>query len=303
MIARSRMDAPAPSAPSRPSGLLRAARRARRRVRACAAALVVLLAPTGCGTASDARTSLPPVASGSEAPVRVTALGRLEPEDGIRRVAGPSGGVPVIAELRVDKGDLVEADQVLAVLDTQPMRSARVTRLEAELANARRELERASRLNTSRVMSDSRRDEWETRVRILRAQIREARAELERAFVRSPISGRVLDVHARPGERVGEQGLLELGNTSAMFAIAEVYEDDVGRIALGQRARVTSPVFDTPLTGVVDWIPLKVAKQDALGTDPAARKDARVVEVEIRLDDSEVAGSLTHLQVEVEIEL
>ena len=262
-----------------------------------------LLVPLGCGDQSGAETTLPAVSSRRAEPTRVTALGRLEPEDGIRRVAGPSGGVPVIAELRVDKGDLVEADQILAVLDTEPMRSARVARLKAELVNARRELDRASTLNSNRVVSDSRKDEWETKVRVIRAQIQEARAELARAFVRAPIAGRVLYVHSRPGERVGEEGIVELGNTNAMFAIAEVYEDDIGRIELGQRARVTSPVFPDELVGSVDWIHLKVAKQDALGTDPAARKDARVVEVEIRLDDSEAAASLTHLQVEVEIEL
>ena len=42
-----------------------------------------------------------------------------------------------------------------------------------------------------------------------------------------------------------------------------------------------------------------VRKQDQLGTDPAARKDARIVEVEIRLADSAPAASLTNLQVEV----
>jgi HlyD family secretion protein len=261
-----------------------------------------LLLPLGCDP-SGAETTLPAVSSRRVEPTRVTALGRLEPEDGIRRVAGPSGGVPVISELRVDKGDRVEAKDVIAVLDTQPMRAARVVRLEAELANAQRELDRASTLNTNRVVSDSRKDEWETKVRVIRAEIREARAELARAFVRSPIGGRVLYVHARPGERVGVDGIVELGNTNAMFAIAEVYEDDIGRVEVGQRARVTSPVFPGALEGSVEWIHLKVAKQDALGTDPAARKDARVVEVEIRLDDSEAAARLTHLQVEVEIEL
>jgi HlyD family secretion protein len=87
-----------------------------------------------------------------------------------------------------------------------------------------------------------------------------------------------------------------------MFAIAEVYETDSARVQPGQRAWVTSPALPGPLTGRVDWIRLKVAKQDALGTDPAARKDARVVEVEIRLDDSSVAQRFTHLQVEIEIE-
>jgi NAD/NADP transhydrogenase beta subunit len=38
---------------------------------------------------------------------------------------------------------------------------------------------------------------------------------------------------------------------------------------------------------------------DALGTDPAARKDARVVEVEVKLDDSAPVAGLTQVQVEV----
>jgi HlyD family secretion protein len=107
---------------------------------------------------------------------------------------------------------------------------------------------------------------------------------------------------AREGEQVGGDGLLELGRTGSMFAIAEVYEDDIGRVRAGQRARITSPALSAPLSGTVDWIHLKVAKQDALGTDPAARKDARVVEVEVRLDDSAAAAALTNLQVEVEFE-
>ena len=42
-------------------------------------------------------------------------------------------------------------------------------------------------------------------------------------------------------------------------------------------------------------------KLDEIGTDPAARKDARIIEVEIKLDDSAPAASLSLLQVEVEI--
>ena len=111
----------------------------------------------------------------------------------------------------------------------------------------------------------------------------------------------MIEVHARAGERVGPEGIIELGRTDAMFAIAEVYETDITRVRLGQTARITSPALPGPLTGKVDWINLKVGKQDALGTDPAARKDARVVEVEIRLDESAGVAGLTNLQVEVEI--
>ena len=40
-----------------------------------------------------------------------------------------------------------------------------------------------------------------------------------------------------------------------------------------------------------------------IGTDPAARKDARIVEVVIELEDSAPAASLTNLQVDVLIHI
>ena len=127
------------------------------------------------------------------------------------------------------------------MLDTAPSLAAEVARLHAELDNAKNELVRHHELNTSKVISDSLHEERETRVRVVEAQLAHARAELERAHVRSPIDGRVLDVHAREGERVGEDGIVELGKTDHMFAIAEVYEDDIGRVRVGQRARVREP--------------------------------------------------------------
>jgi len=45
-----------------------------------------------------------------------------------------------------------------------------------------------------------------------------------------------------------------------------------------------------------------VEKQDEIGTDPAARKDARIIEVKILLDDSALAAGLTNLQVDVIIQ-
>ena len=231
----------------------------------------------------------------------VSALGRLEPEHGIRRVAGPSLQTVVVRDLLVDRGDPVKKGQLLATLDTADLQAAMVKEREADLANARREYARSLELNRNQIESESARDEWRTKVAVLEAQRDRAVAELRLTEVRSPIDGRVLDVHAREGERVGPDGILELGATQAMFAIAEVYETDIGRVAVGQRARVASPVLATPLEGIVELIRPKIQKQDVLGTDPAARKDARVVEVEIRLDDSAAAASLTRMQVEVTI--
>jgi HlyD family secretion protein len=259
----------------------------------------------GANAATPPVSAAPPPASdalpASEGRVAVSALGRLQPKDGVIEVAGPSDLSVVIARLLVDKGDPVEQGQLIAELDTAAVREAQVQRLRAELAHAKRELKRHLSLKDRAVISDSERDARELAVKVAAAELNGARAELERAHVYSPIDGRVLEVHTREGERVGPDGIVALGRTGEMYAVAEVYESDVGGVKLGQHAVVTSPALHEPLTGTVDWIKLQVGKLDALGTDPAARKDARVVEVEIRLDEGERAAGLTNLQVEIEI--
>ena len=232
----------------------------------------------------------------------VTALGRLEPRDGLVRLAGPSEPSVVIAELLVDEGDVVEAGQVLARLDIFAVRQAALERQEAEFDNAKGELRRSLKLHKGSLVSDSKREQWELRVRVAGADLSRAQAELERTRVRAPDAGVIVKIHAREGERVGPDGILELGKIDEMFAVAEVYETDIGGIRLGQRASVRSPVFEDALGGAVEFINLKVGKMDVLGADPAAKTDARVVEVEIRLDDGRAVSGLTNLQVEVEFE-
>lgn len=143
----------------------------------------------------------------------------------------------------------------------------------------------------------------EAAIAAVQARVARYEAELERSYIRAPFAGRVLDVHARPGEFVGPDGVLELGRVGSMYAIAEVYETDVRNVRNGMRARVSSSALPGDLSGTVERIRPKVQKLDEIGTDPAARKDARIVEVEIRLDDSTAAANLTNLQVDVEIGL
>jgi len=271
----------------------------RSRIRATAALVVA-----GSLFAAGRAAAEPAAAVPSPAPGRVGALGRLEPKDGVLRLAGPSLMSVVVDRLLVDEGDQVEAGQIIALLDEVAIREAAVAQTRAQLSNAKAERQRNRTLHERAVISDSRRDALELEVEVATAELQRAAAELERCRVRAPIAGRVLVVHARDGERVGPDGILELGRTDLMYAVAEVYESDIGRVRLGQRGVVTSPALPRTLHGSVDRIGLKVRKMDALGTDPAARTDARVVEVEIRLDPDDVAlaAALTNLQVEVELE-
>ena len=131
-----------------------------------------------------------------------------------------------------------------------------------------------------------------------------AEAQLARTIIRSPINGQVIEVFVDPGERVGEQAVLSVGNTRTMQVVAEVYETDVGLVEVGQRAEIRSRngAFDEALTGTVQDIALQIFKNDILDDDPAANADARVVEVDIVVDQPEVIDTLTNLQVDVVID-
>jgi HlyD family secretion protein len=136
------------------------------------------------------------------------------------------------------------------------------------------------------------------------ARLGQAEAELALSHVRAPIPGVVLEVFARDGERVGAEGIVELADTSVMLAVAEVPESEIGTVRVGQRARVTSPTLPGgELDGVVSRVAGKVRQQEVVSADPVASLDARVVEVEVELEDAAAAAALTNLRVEVAIDL
>jgi HlyD family secretion protein len=102
---------------------------------------------------------------------------------------------------------------------------------------------------------------------------------------------------------VGDKGVLELGNTAQMHAVAEVYEQDVGRVKVGQTAKVRVPTLGAQMTGEVVRKDLIVSRKVIFSNDPVADIDARVVEVWIRLapkDSAQVAG-LSNARAEVVI--
>ena len=139
------------------------------------------------------------------------------------------------------------------------------------------------------------------------ATVRQAKSQLDTAIVRSPVAGQVLKIHARPGETVGNDGIVEIGQTGQMIAIAEVYESDISKVKVGQNVAITSETnaFPGELTGKVSQVGLQIGKRDILNTDPAADVDARVVEVRVTLDPAasrKVAG-LTYSKVVVKIKI
>nr|WP_254658197.1 efflux RND transporter periplasmic adaptor subunit [Pleurocapsa sp. PCC 7327] len=137
------------------------------------------------------------------------------------------------------------------------------------------------------------------------AAMKQAQANLNAAYIRAPENGQILKIHTRPGEAIADQGIVAIGKTDQMYAIAEVYETDISKIRVGQKAKITSFGFLGELSGRVDEIGLQIGKKDVLSTDPTADVDSRVVEVKIRLDStaSQKVAGLTNLQVNVVIAL
>jgi HlyD family secretion protein len=137
------------------------------------------------------------------------------------------------------------------------------------------------------------------------ATARQAQAELAEAYVRAPNAGEILKIHARAGESPGDNGIVEMGQTSQMVAVAEVYESDVRKLRVGQTASIASETraFGQNLRGTVSYIGLQIGKQDVLNTDPAADSDSRVVEVKIAIDpnDSTNVKGLTNSKVSIKI--
>lgn len=137
------------------------------------------------------------------------------------------------------------------------------------------------------------------------AAVKRAQTDLNQAYVRSPAAGQILKIHTRPGEKISDSGIADLGETAQMVAVAEVYQTDIGKIKLGQRAVVTSQAFPGELQGTVSEIGLQVSRQNVFSNTPGENMDRRVVEVKIRLtpEDSKRVAGLTNLQVQAAINL
>ena len=191
--------------------------------------------------------------------------------------------------------------------------TAKVNEAQAQLAYKVSTLEK--QIQTEKAMLKKLREVRPVDVKVAQAEVEKAiaqinriKAELEDLYVRVPVAGQILKINTRVGEQVNtSQGIVELGRTSQMYAVAEVYETDVGKLRVGQRATVVSEHggFKGSIQGTIDHIGLQIKKQDVLESDPAADKDARVVEVKVRVrpqDSPKVAG-LTNLQVRITFDL
>ncbi|MBD2355318.1 ABC exporter membrane fusion protein [Tolypothrix sp. FACHB-123] len=146
----------------------------------------------------------------------------------------------------------------------------------------------------------------QTEVKSAQTAVKQAKADQDLTYIKSPIDGTILKIHARTGEVIATSGFAEIGNISQMYVVAEVYQTDIQKVRKGQKVTITSPAIVGKLKGTVEEVGWQVDKQSIFSLNPGADTDRKIVEVRICIDDpadSAKVSRLTNLQVDVAINI
>lgn len=209
-----------------------------------------------------------------ELTVTVTATGSVQPTHQVQVSSELSG---TLSTVDVDYNDRVTKGQVLARLDTTKL-AAQVATSRAQLAAARARVQQAEAtgreakagLDRQATLADrgittqsdmagfeAAHERAEAAVAIAQADLTLAEAnlslveaDLEKAELRSPIDGIVLDRAAEAGQTVASSlsapVLFTLaGDLRQMQLLVDIDEADIGRVALGQAALFSVDAYDT----------------------------------------------------------
>ena len=219
--------------------------------------------------ASRAFVTVTPVkADASSAALQAPA--RVAFRDGaLSRLVAPLAGRVVSVHVRT--GDRVKPGDALVTLDCPEAAAARtaVATAAAALREAQSAHAREVRMFEQGVSTERERLAAETRLAEAQAELSRAQASVgfvgtgsgTTVVLRAPLAGTVLSRSVAEGIAVQPGGdvLVEVGDPSALWVMADVFERDLPWVREGARARVTLPSVHAPLEGRVDSVGAVVA--------------------------------------------
>ncbi len=225
------------------------------------ASSLLLIAPLcflgACGRSEEKQADLPPPTV-SVAPVQFrtlaggfTASGRLIPREEI--AVAPELSNFRIARVFVEEDAQVRAGQVLATLDNTLLRSqiaqarASLAQQQVQAERARSEARRVVGLENSGVLPVESIEQRRFADRNAAAAAQVAQAQLQdlltreaRLTIRAPVSGRVLQRSARPGDASSSgQVMFTIARDNLIELDAEVPEASMANVSIGDPAEVT----------------------------------------------------------------
>jgi HlyD family secretion protein len=246
----------------------------------------------------------------------VLANGRIQPVLQVKISAEVSGEIidlPVKEGQKVKKGDLlvkIKPDFYIAATNqaTASYNSALAakTMAEANLRRAQADFKRGQDLFRNKLVSDSTFDEVQASYDVCRAQLESAlhqvevakaavdstRDSLEKTTIQAPLSGTISKLNSRLGERVlgtiqnvGTE-IMTISDLNEMEARVDIGENDVVRIAPGQKARLEVDAFKKlKFSGTVTEI--ANSSKDAGQLGGGSSQEATKFEVRIRIQEKE----------------
>ena len=198
-----------------------------------------------------------------------------------------------IAEQKVRKAQAAQDELYLKNAEANSISTARavLSTLQNQLADMRHALEAV--LASTAVQRPTRTD---SAVEVARAELGIASAALEKTRVRAPRDGIILQLFKSPGEMTSgatEDALLAMGDIERLRVRVEIDEEDLGNVALGQRAVIRCDAFlGQDFHGTVSQIgagvrPRAIAARSSV---PSTKDNALEVTVELDASASLVPG-------------
>jgi len=235
----------------------------------------------------------------------VSALGHLEPASKVLDLAAPTQSTdvqPRIASIKVQEGENVRKGQVLAIFETKERLISekqaillRYNSVQGQVKILEQGTNRFRTLVRENAYPKSELEVKELKLMDLKSELVRINSELKMnefneriSTLVSPISGKILKINARAGERPNPYGMIKVGETESMIAIVQVDEQNIGRLKIAQKVSVRSEnrSFIGTINGKVRYISPMVGARKNLSVNPKTDSDTeeRTIEVEVKID-------------------
>jgi RND family efflux transporter MFP subunit len=249
-----------------------------------------LLAGCAARGAPEAAANLPPVrvrattVRAEEVPVLVEVTGTVRP---VQRALLAAKVMGAIEDLPVALGQRVRAGDLLVKISAGEI-SARVLQAQAQLNQARRDLDRERDLLTKNASTADMVKSLEDRFAMTQAMVREAEVMLGYATIRVPFDGVVARKLASAGDLAAPgMPLLEIEGTSDFQIEAGIPDSLIPRLPSGTRLAVAVPAANAAFTGTL------------VEVSSAADPLTRTVTVKIAVPAGTPVGSGQYARVQV----
>jgi len=189
------------------------------------------------------------------------------------------GGVSQLTRDRYRTSALASEAELNRAVET---RAGTIATIKSQIARERQTLEQVREVRPEDVAIA------ESELRKAEASRDRAKQELNFATVLAPQDGTILRVVVRPGDRVGDSGILEMADTSSMVVKAEVYQSDIKGVKIGQGATISAEGFESTARATVYQMLPQVQRQSVFAGEAGENQDQRVFHVRLRIDPSDL---------------